>query len=161
MNQLNNPNNASTQPLTLFDRVKWRDPTTGQSLEPIVSDRTPAGVPISGALRLPGTSYAYPIVDCIARMTTELAHRYGEWLAKLGFEPPPLEHSEEYQPETTVDSFGWQWTWNSTPRTDEDLKMRVADKFKIDLKELKTGSSWTPAPAPAINRNIYCARVPT
>jgi ubiquinone/menaquinone biosynthesis C-methylase UbiE len=30
-----------------------------------------------------------------------------------------------------VDSFGWQWTWNSAMRSERDLRMRVADRFHL------------------------------
>jgi len=120
-------------PSILFDRLQWRDPINGSVLEPIVTARTPAGVPICGALRRQGTSYAYPIVDCIARLTPDLAYRYAEWLKPLGFQPPPMPKDVQasFQPESTVESFGFQWAWNSTMRTEADLRWRVAERFKV------------------------------
>ena len=70
------PSNTDESKRALFDRLCWRDPINGGVLEPIVTARTPAGVPICGALRRQGMSYAYPIVDCIARLTPDLAYRY-------------------------------------------------------------------------------------
>ena len=40
----------------LFDRIAWRDPVTAAALDPIVLARTPAGVPMCGALRVRDTS---------------------------------------------------------------------------------------------------------
>jgi ubiquinone/menaquinone biosynthesis C-methylase UbiE len=117
---------------SLFDRILWRDPLSGAALESIVLARTPAGVPICGALRISGTNFGYPIVDCVARVTPELAYKYVDWLHVLSLEPPGIFDKSAYQEESTVDSFGWQWTWNSSMRTEDDLKMRVAGKFGAD-----------------------------
>ena len=121
----------------LFDRVSWRDPLTGNMLEPLITARTPAGVPICGALRLPGTPYGYPIVDCVARLTPSLAYRYCDWLNQFGLQPPPLtdESKAGFQPEFTVESFGFQWTWTSVMRSETDLLWRVAERFKIEPSE--------------------------
>ena len=98
----------------LFDRIEWRDPVSGVLLEPIVLARTPAGVPICGAMRIQGTDMGYPIVDCIVRLTPELAEQYGDWLQIFSLKPPPhISQESGFQQTTTVDSFGWQWTWNS------------------------------------------------
>src|SRR2546430_12141032 len=104
----------------LFDRMAICDPITGRRLEPIVSARTPAGVPISGALRVEGTDSGYPIVDCIARLTPELAHRHAQWPQPFGLPPPPME-SGSFQPEATVASFGFHWNWNAAKRSEADL----------------------------------------
>lgn len=113
---------------SLFDRIEWRDPISGAVLEPIVLSRTPAGVPITGALRVAGTSTGYPIVDCVARLTPELAIRHRRWLEMAGLEPAGLKVAA-LQPQDSVDSFGFQWSWNANPRTDADLRDRVATKF--------------------------------
>ena len=120
------------EPRVAFDRLRWRDPMSGAALEPIVTARTPAGVPICGALRVVGTQTGYPIVDCVARVTPELAQRHASWLAPLGLSPPGTHATAgDFQQEATVESFGWQWTWNSEMRCEADLKMRVADKFGV------------------------------
>ena len=82
---------------------------------------------------MPGTDYGYPIVDCVARLTPELARRFAEWLAPFGLQPPPesQEPARIFQPEATVDSFGFQWAFNSDMRTDADLQWRVAERFKV------------------------------
>ncbi len=120
---------------SLFDRISWRDPISGLPLEPIVQARTPAGVPISGALKIAGTSNGYPIVDCVARLTPELAYKYRDWLTPLKLEPPTCQSF--FQEESTVDSFGWQWTWNSNMRSDRDLQIRVAEKFQFKPDDFK------------------------
>lgn len=115
---------------TLFDRLRWRDPVSGAALEPVVTARTPAGVPVTGGLRLAGSGWGYPIVDCIARTTPELARLMSDWLRLLELEPPP--DSAEFQDETTVESFGFQWSWNSAMRSEADLRWRVAAQFQLD-----------------------------
>lgn len=115
-------------PIPLFDRIAWRDPVSGRALVPIIATRTPSGLPVCGALRVQGTSTGYPIVDCVVRLTPELAVRHRAWLAALGLEPPA---GAALQPEATVESFGWQWTWNRNMRSDADLEMRVAARFGI------------------------------
>ena len=120
--------------IPIFDRIVWRDPVTGAALEPIVAARTPAGVPVCGALRVRNTSIGYPIVDCVVRLTPELAVRHRDWLAALGLEPPP---AGDLQPESSVESFGWQWTWNDNMRSQADLKMRVVERFGISLDDFR------------------------
>jgi ubiquinone/menaquinone biosynthesis C-methylase UbiE len=117
----------------LFDTLRWRDPISGLPLEPIITARTPSGVPISGAMRIQGTNSGYPIVDCIVRLTPELAEEYKDWLRKYSLEPPAKRREEGiFQKAATVDSFGWQWTWNSMMRSEADLRMRVIDKFNVE-----------------------------
>ena len=116
---------------SLFDRLTWREPTTGAMLEPIISALAPSGVPVSGALRRAGTDIGYPITDCVVRLTPALAHRHRAWLESLGLQPPPEEASDGFQAEETVDSFGFQWSWNSAMRSEADLDWRVASRFKL------------------------------
>lgn len=143
---------ASTKPL--FDRISWRDPVSGAPLEPIVLARTPGGVPVCGALRVSGTSIGYPIVDCVIRLTPETAHRHREWLAALGLEPPA---GGDLQPEATVESFGWQWTWNSNMRSEQDLQMRVTDRFGLRADEFR-GCVILDAGAGAGDQSAYLIR---
>jgi ubiquinone/menaquinone biosynthesis C-methylase UbiE len=117
----------------LFDQVDLRDPASGSPLEALVSARTPAGVPVCGALRVANTTTGYPIVDCVARLTPELARKHASWLVPFGLSPAggSTAPADAFQQESTVDSFGWQWTWNSAMRSDADLRMRVADRFGL------------------------------
>jgi ubiquinone/menaquinone biosynthesis C-methylase UbiE len=117
----------------LFDQIAWRDPLSGAPLDPLVSARTPAGVPICGALRISGTRIGYPIVDCVARLTPELAQRHARWLEPFDLSPPAsgVMGAAGFQPESSVESFGWQWTWNSAMRSEADLRMRVAERFQL------------------------------
>lgn len=123
----------------LFDRISWMDPISGVPLESVIFARTPGGVPISGALRIKDTDFGYPIVDCVARLTPELARRYRDWLKSASLMPPEISNKSgiEFQQESTVDSFGWQWTWNSKMRSDADLLMRVAEKFRFSPYDFK------------------------
>ena len=36
-----------------------------------------------------------------------------------------------FQPESTVESFGFQWAFNRAMRSEADLRWRVAERFKI------------------------------
>lgn len=117
----------------LFDRIRWRDPVSGAPLEPIVSARTPAGVPICGALRVAGTQLGYPITDCVARLTPALAEQHRAWLVPFGLEPVPQPGSGAgFQPGSTVESFGFQWNWHSEMRSQDDLAWRVARRFQVE-----------------------------
>jgi SAM-dependent methyltransferase len=120
----------------LFDRIKWRDPVSGVPLEPIISGRTPAGVPISGALRVAGSNAGYPIVDSVARLTPELAHKYRAWLEAYGLDTPTAM-TDAFQQESTVDSFGFQWSWIGDMRSEADLRMRVADRFGLSPEDFR------------------------
>lgn len=115
--------------ISLFDRLRWQDPLSGRALHPTIVARTPAGVPIYGALRIDETNEGYPIVDCVARLTVEAAHQYREWLQPFGLRPPSIELASQFQSLQTVDSFGFQWSWRGTFRSPEDLGWRVAGRF--------------------------------
>jgi SAM-dependent methyltransferase len=119
------------EPLSAFDRLKWRDPLSGRPLSALVSARTPAGVPLCGALRIEGTDRGYPIVDSVARVTCALAQRHARWLEPLGLKPPTPPDGLWFQDEQSVDSFGFQWTWNAAMRSPEDLRWRVAERFQM------------------------------
>jgi hypothetical protein len=100
--------------MTLFDCIAWRDPVTGRRLEPRVTARTPAGVPICGALVVSGTSVAYPIVDCVARLTPELAQRYASWLEPMGLRPPAAS-DVSFQPDQRYIAAEEFWTYFARP----------------------------------------------
>jgi ubiquinone/menaquinone biosynthesis C-methylase UbiE len=125
------------QRVPLFDRLAWRDPLSGTALEPQVTARTPSGVPMSGALRIAGTNIGYPIVDCVARLTPEAAHRHREWLSPLGLQPPKeVAENDSFQSAATVRSFGFQWSWVGRVRSEADLRWRVADRWGVPIVEL-------------------------
>jgi ubiquinone/menaquinone biosynthesis C-methylase UbiE len=63
--------------------------------------------------------------------TPELAHRHRDWLAMQGLEPPQAD-GDAFQGTGTVDSFGFEWSWDSTPRTEEDLRWRVAARYQLE-----------------------------
>jgi ubiquinone/menaquinone biosynthesis C-methylase UbiE len=128
-----------TAPVPLFDRLSWREPGGLAGLEPLIAARTPAGVPVVGALRVAGTDRGYPIVDCVARLTPELARRYERWLKPFDLRPPdpPGNSAEAFQDLKTVESFGFQWTWNSAMRSESDLRWRVAERFRMAPSEFR------------------------
>jgi ubiquinone/menaquinone biosynthesis C-methylase UbiE len=117
----------------LFDTISWRDPLSGAPLEPIIAARTPNGLPVCGAMRVAGTNVGYPIVDCVVRLTADAANRHRQWLEPYGLVPPPPADGA-FQPQETVDSFGFQWAWVGDMRTEADLQMRVADRFGVDKR---------------------------
>ncbi len=143
----------------LFDEIEWRDPASGLKLEPVISSRTPAGVPLSGALRVEGTNTAYPIVDAVARLTPELAHRHRAWLEPFGLEPaggagPP---TQTFQETGSVESFGFQWSWNSSMRTEADLLWRVAERFGLTGEAFR-GQRVLDAGAGAGDQSVWLVR---
>lgn len=143
--------------MALFDRIRWRDPVSQLPLEPVVQSRTPSGVPLAGALRVQGTNIGYPIVDAVARLTPELAQRHRAWLTPLSLEPPKAPQAKDFQAGETVDSFGWQWVWNSNMRSEADLRMRVADRFGITPDDFQ-GKVTLDAGAGAGDQSAYILR---
>ena len=136
----------------LFDLVALRDPVSGLPLEPLISARTPAGVPVCGALRVSNTASGYPIVDCIARLTPELARKHARWLEPFGLTPAggSAAAADAFQTESTVDSFGWQWTWNSAMRRSRSAhEGRGTVRAHARIVRWPAGARW--ARAPAIN----------
>lgn len=133
MNKSNHPTRTSV----LFDEIRWKDPLSGVDLEPIISARNPSGVPLCGVLRIEGTNQGYPIVDSVARLTPELANRHRGWLDRFGLAPPSPSRTtnRSFQDEETVDSFGFQWTWNSAMRSEADLEWRVATRYHMNAGE--------------------------
>jgi ubiquinone/menaquinone biosynthesis C-methylase UbiE len=115
----------------LFDRIVWRDPVGRGPLEPIISARTPAGVPICGAMRVAGTTTGYPIVDSVVRLTPALAREHGQWLEPFGLSPAATAENA-FQPEESVESFAFQWSWIGDMRSEADLRMRVAERFGLE-----------------------------
>src|SRR4051812_9481824 len=115
----------------LFDHLSWRDPLSGVPLEPIVAARTPNGLPVCGAMRVAGTNTGYPIVDCVVRLTADAAEQHRQWLEPYGL-VPPARAAGGFQPQATVESFGFQWAWVGNMRSADDLRMRVADRFGVE-----------------------------
>lgn len=111
--------------------VHWRDPISGRRMTPVVMSRNPAGRALYGALVVQGTKRGYPIIGGIVMATAELAWTHRDWLRMQGLEPPSADTSE-FQETKTVDSFGFQWNWASTPRTEDDLIWRVAQRYKLE-----------------------------
>lgn len=122
----------------LFDRIRWRDPSTGRALHPMVASRTPSGVPLHGALRIDGTQSGYPIVDSVVRATPALARQHARWLEPFGLTPPAAD-ANAFQSADTVDSFGFQWAWSSEMRSEEDLAWRVAQRFGMQPADFASG----------------------
>jgi ubiquinone/menaquinone biosynthesis C-methylase UbiE len=141
----------------LFDEVAWRDPLTGVRLQPVVTARTPAGVPICGALKRPDSDEGYPIVDCVVRLTPELAGQHRAWLAPLQLRPPGEAGPEALQAVDTVDSFGWQWAWAGNMRSDTDLEWRVARRFGVETAQF-AGRIVLDAGAGAGDQSVYLSR---
>ena len=110
------------------ETLGWRDPLSGRPLTFHVAARHPTGRPLTGALVVEGTRTGYPVVDGIPRMTPELAARHRTWLDALGLQIPT---GLAVQPVATVESFGFQWSWNSEPRSEAELSWRVAESHGL------------------------------
>lgn len=75
-------------------------------------------------LRADGRGYA--VTNRVARFVSAPSQ---DWPLEVLGVPAALER--EAQSTDTVASFGMQWTWDSTPRTEQDLRWRVAERFGI------------------------------
>src|SRR5262245_64582262 len=104
----------------LFDQLPWYDPWRKKKLIPTIASRDFTGRPLSGALVIEGTDIGYPIVHGIPRLTPEIADLHANWLEMFGLSPPPLpdETEQSFQNQQTVSSFGFQWSWDSEPRSE-------------------------------------------
>jgi ubiquinone/menaquinone biosynthesis C-methylase UbiE len=52
-----------------------------------------------------------------------------------GLSPPADAKGRPIQEEWTVTSFGFQWGWDPEPRTEEDLKWRVAERHNLTRRD--------------------------
>jgi ubiquinone/menaquinone biosynthesis C-methylase UbiE len=123
----------------LFDQLPWFDPWSKRTLLPTVAARDFSGRPLSGALVIEGTNLGYPIVHGVPRLTPELAHQYAHWLEMFDLVPPPLPEKTEvnFQDQQSIASFGFQWNWDDEPRTEADLRWRVAERHGLTGKEFQ------------------------
>src|SRR5205085_1762013 len=115
-----------------FYDLKWVDPRNGTPLMPQIVFEDPRGRPLYGALVTADGRSGYPIVDGVVLATPEFAHQEADWLRSLGIEPVELGAPSEFQSGDSVDSFGFQWMWDSEARTEEDLSWRVASRYKLE-----------------------------
>lgn len=80
-----------------------------------------------GALVRPD-GHGYPVRSGVARFVA-CNNPTDAWiLDRLGVS---RASGGEAQSQESVDSFGFQWNWDSNPRTEEDLLWRVAERFKL------------------------------
>ena len=110
------------------EMLHWCDPASGRPLTFLVTARHPTGRPLAGALVVEGTRTGYPIVDGIPRITPELAARHEAWLFSLGLGIPAGVPGQAI---ATVESFGFEWTWNPNPRSAEELPWRTAESHGL------------------------------
>jgi len=116
----------------LFYSLPWVDPVDKQPLTPRILFEDYDGRPLFGALVCIDNQRGYPVVDGIVMGTPELAYQYAEWLRYMGLDVPLVQEEGDFQQTATVDSFGFEWTWDSEPRTDTDLSWRVASRYGLD-----------------------------
>jgi ubiquinone/menaquinone biosynthesis C-methylase UbiE len=122
--------------MSIFKRLKLVDPFSQETLRVrSLLDHPKYSRPWYGFLEVTESKVAYPIIEGIARIYAPLSKEHSEWLEETDKKMAEsdvglFQHSE------TVDSFGFQWTWDDTPRSSEDLLWRVAGRFGIDLNEL-------------------------
>jgi ubiquinone/menaquinone biosynthesis C-methylase UbiE len=70
----------------------------------------------------------YPVRGGVARFV-ECENPTDGWiLDRLGV---PRASGGDAQSQESVDSFGFQWNWDHDPRTEEDLRWRVAERFSL------------------------------
>jgi SAM-dependent methyltransferase len=50
----------------------------------------------------------------------------------MGLEVPLSSDANDFQAEGSVDSFGFEWTWDAEARTEVDLSWRVASRYNLD-----------------------------
>lgn len=115
------------------ESLAWEDPVSRRPMRLMVTGRHPCGRPLSGALSIEGTRTGYPIVYGVPQLTPELAARHAAWLTPLGLEPP----MGESQASTSVESFGFEWSWDAEPRTEHDLAWRVASRFGLGADDYR------------------------
>jgi len=115
-----------------FYRLHWVDPINGRPLTPRVLLEDPDGRPLYGALVTEDGRYGYPIVAGVVVGTPELAAQESKWLSLMNLDVPGGFNDEGFQAAATVDSFGFEWTWDSEPRTEADLLWRVASRYQLD-----------------------------
>lgn len=118
----------------LFYLINWVDPIDKSPLRAEVLLEDQYGKPLYGALVKENGKEAYPIVEGVVMATSEFAQEQSAWLKKMGYEVPYKTEVLEFQKSDTVDSFGFQWNWDNTPRTEEDLQWRVAERYALDGK---------------------------
>lgn len=70
----------------------------------------------------------YPVRGGVARFVTNRDPVDDGILDRIGV---PRASGGEAQSQESVDSFGFQWTWDNNPRTEEDLVWRVAERFGL------------------------------
>lgn len=119
-------------PTHLFYRLPWVDPRDGSPLTPRILLDDSEGRPLYGALVTEDQKHGYPIVAGIVLGTPELAGSESKWLRKMGLNVPDGATGDTFQRSSTVDSFGFEWTWDSEPRTEADLVWRVASRYRLD-----------------------------
>ena len=113
-----------------IESLPWADPISGIPMDMIVSSRGLNGRPLVGALVVRGTNIGYPILNGVPRLTSTLARHYEKWLFMQGLQPPVSgDNVDDSQDENSVESFGFQWSWDNAPRTASDLNWRVASRF--------------------------------
>jgi ubiquinone/menaquinone biosynthesis C-methylase UbiE len=80
-----------------------------------------------GALVRPD-GHAYPVRGGVARFVNDRDPTDDWILDRLGV---VRASGGDAQSQESVDSFGFQWTWDNNPRTEEDLLWRVAERFNL------------------------------
>lgn len=121
--------NESTQ--HLFNTLRWIDPVDGRPLSPRIVLEGSNGRPMAGALVTEDGKYGYPVIESVVMATPELAAQHADWLASMGLCPRPSAAPGVFQSLDTVDSFGFEWSWDSEARTEEDLSWRVASRYEL------------------------------
>jgi ubiquinone/menaquinone biosynthesis C-methylase UbiE len=120
--------------LGFLDRIRLVEPLSQVPLEirPLL-DHPKYGRVWYGHLLKEGKAI-YPITEGIFRIYKPLSEEQSIWVDAINNDIDGFDNSL-FQDIKTVDSFGFEWSWDNTPRTPEDLRWRVADRFGIDPSE--------------------------
>lgn len=114
---------------SLIHSVRLIDPVTRSHLQlRTLLEEPRSGKPWYGYLNVEGTRFAYPISEGVLRLGSRIRERDAAWIAAEGLSLPD---GTALQDAASVESFGFQWAWDSEPRTEADLRWRVAERFGI------------------------------
>lgn len=117
-----------------MEDLPWADPVTGEKLIADARSRDPTGRPYTGVLRRKSSDVGYPIIDGIPRMTPDLAREYNEWLSEIGV-LPPSDTDTDIQSLNSVESFGFQWSWDDEPRPEGELDWITTERFGVEASD--------------------------
>lgn len=111
--------------------LAWlRCPLCGDTLRVAQGGQT--GVEFAEGILTDGRGHRFPILDGIPRVFPDAPVEFRELLSRSAPGGAPTAPSATGQARQTVASFGFQWTWETQPRSVSDLEYRVLTKCGVD-----------------------------